>query len=125
MELKMIKNSKQDWTVGGTVTVAGQRFTVQAAVIDADDFAPNTFVLAGCRDSTLYRFFPHKGIDRGLERISPVWAAVTRQDRSPDVSYRARKGSSTQRRITRFQARRKYAPGPKVATPVAAAQGVL
>jgi hypothetical protein len=95
------------------VTVAGQRFTVKAAVVDANDLAPNSFVLAARRDSTLYRFFPHKGIDKGFERISPVRAVVPRQDRSPDVSYRARKGSPTQRRATRFQARRKRHPAKR------------
>jgi hypothetical protein len=102
------------------VTLAGEKFTVRAAVVDAEDFAPNSFVLAARRDSSLYRFFPHKGMDKGFERISPVWAAVPRQDRSPDLSYRARKGSSMQRRITRFQVRRKQAPGPRTATSMAA-----
>jgi hypothetical protein len=111
-----MSSTNQVWAIGRSVTLAGEAFTVRAAIVDADNFAPNSFVLAARRDSALYRFFPHKGIDRGLERISPVWAANPRRDKSPDVGHRARKGSSTQRRVTRFQARRKQAPGRKVAT---------
>ncbi|OAJ61495.1 hypothetical protein A6V36_24290 [Paraburkholderia ginsengiterrae] len=87
------------WVVGSTVTLGSEQFTVRAAVIDADDFAPNSFVLAARRDSTLYRFFPHKGIDKGLVRIFPVYA-------DPTPLARARKTFPTPRRGARLYERR-------------------
>ncbi|MFM0031176.1 hypothetical protein PQR70_33670 [Paraburkholderia madseniana] len=88
-----MSSTKQIWTAGRVVTLAGEKFTVKAAVVDAEDFAPNSFVLAARRDSSLYRFFPHKGIDKGLARIFPVFADQTSLDRVRKALPMPRRGA--------------------------------
>lgn len=60
----MIKNSKQDWTVGATVKVGFLSLVVKAAVATPGDYLPDAYILTNQAGSQLYSFVPHNGIEK-------------------------------------------------------------
>ena len=66
-EIEMIKNSKQQWQVGQSVTVGFVRnLTVIAKIPTPGDYAPDAYILnSGDR---WYSFVPHNGLTRISER---------------------------------------------------------
>ncbi len=60
----MIRNSKQLWEVGEVVKVGFlSGLKVLAKVPTPGDYAPDAYVL-GTATGRIYRFVPHKGIER-------------------------------------------------------------
>lgn len=66
----MIQNSKQRWQPGQQVRVGFMTLTVRAAVATPGDYAPDAYILANSVGTQLYRFVPH----RGVEKISVIEA---------------------------------------------------
>lgn len=59
----MIKNSKQQWQVGQSVTVGFMRnLTVVAKIPTPGDYAPDAYIL-NC-GTNWYSFVPHNGLNR-------------------------------------------------------------
>lgn len=63
----MIRNSKQNWTVGQTVKVGFLSLIVRAAIATPGDSYPDAYILVNHAGDKLYRFVPHNGV----ERITP------------------------------------------------------
>jgi hypothetical protein len=59
----MVKNSKQNWTVGGVVKVGFLTLTVVAAIPTPGDWMPDAYALTNGK-GTFYRFVPHNGLTR-------------------------------------------------------------
>ncbi len=61
----MITKSKQAWEVGQQVKVGFLTgLTVVAKVATPGDFAPDAYVLANKDGTQLYKFVPHRGIEK-------------------------------------------------------------
>lgn len=58
----MIKNSKQNWTVGATVKVGFLTLVVRAAVTTPGDGLPDVYFLSNVAGTKLYEFVPHNGL---------------------------------------------------------------
>lgn len=58
----MIKNSKQDWTVGNTVKVGFLQLIVKAAIETPRDWLPDAYILSNNSGTKLYKFVPHNGL---------------------------------------------------------------
>lgn len=58
----MIRNSKQNWTVGATVKVGFMTLRVRAAVATPGDYAPDAYILSNPAGDKLYSFVPHNGL---------------------------------------------------------------
>ncbi|MGH8219949.1 MAG: hypothetical protein ACREUT_15510 [Steroidobacteraceae bacterium] len=77
----MITRSKQCWEVGSEVRVGFLTLTVRAALPTPGDYAPDAYLLSNAAGDKLYRFVPHKG----LERLSQAdWAALIDRSRAGD-----------------------------------------
>jgi hypothetical protein len=63
-EQKMIKNSKQDWTVGKIVKVGFMTLRVKWMKETPGDYAPDKYLLECLKGEKLYVFVPHKGLER-------------------------------------------------------------
>lgn len=59
----MVKNSKQNWTVGASVKVGFLTLTVVEAIPTPGDWMPDAYVLTNAK-GTFYRFVPHNGLVR-------------------------------------------------------------
>jgi hypothetical protein len=64
MEIQMITNSKQNWTVGQSVKVGFLTLTVKAAIATPGDFAPDAYILVNDTGTQLYKFVPHNGLQK-------------------------------------------------------------
>lgn len=61
----MIRNSKQNWQIGEVVKVGFiTGLTVIAKVPTPGDYAPDAYALSQASTGRIYRFVPHKGIER-------------------------------------------------------------
>ena len=60
----MVNNSKQDWAIGNTVKVGFLYLVVKAAIATPGDYAPDAYILANKAGTQLYRFVPHKGVEK-------------------------------------------------------------
>jgi len=62
----MITNSKQSWEVGEVVKVGFMKLRVTAKELTPGDYSPDAYLLCGIGDkaNNVYRFVPHKGIER-------------------------------------------------------------
>lgn len=58
----MVKNSKQDWTVGATVKVGFLSLVVRARIPTPGDFLPDAYILTNAAGDRFYRFVPHNGL---------------------------------------------------------------
>lgn len=60
----MIRNSKQNWTVGATVKVGFLTLRVTALEPTPGDYMPDAYQLASLDGTKAYRFVPHNGLER-------------------------------------------------------------
>lgn len=58
----MIRNSKQDWSVGEVVKVGFLSLTVIAKIPTPGDYMPDAYALANKDGTRFYRFTPHFGL---------------------------------------------------------------
>jgi uncharacterized small protein (DUF1192 family) len=61
-EIAVIKNSKQNWTVGQTVKVGFLSLVVRAAIATPGDGLPDAYFLSNIAGTKLYEFIPHQGL---------------------------------------------------------------
>jgi hypothetical protein len=61
--MKMVNNSKQNWTVGNTVKVGFLSLVVKAAIATPGDYLPDAYILANAAGTKLYKFVPHNGLE--------------------------------------------------------------
>jgi hypothetical protein len=71
----MIRNSKQNWTVGSTVKVGFLTLVVKAAIATPGDGLPDVYFLANVAGTKLYEFTPHVGlrsvtVEEAAERVA-------------------------------------------------------
>jgi hypothetical protein len=83
MEARMIRNSKQNWTVGSTVKVGFLTLVVKAAIATPGDGLPDVYFLTNVAGTKLYEFTPHKGlcsvtVDEAADRVADLRAAIER-----------------------------------------------
>jgi hypothetical protein len=76
VEQQMIKNSKQNWTVGQTVKVGFMSLVVRAAIATPGDGLPDVYFLSNVAGTKLYEFVPHQGL-----------TAITAEEAEAKVSY--------------------------------------
>ena len=79
----MIRNSKQNWTVGSTVKVGFLTLVVKAAIATPGDGVPDVYFLANIAGTKLYEFTPHKGlrsvtVGEAAERVAELRAKLER-----------------------------------------------
>ncbi len=60
----MITKTKQSWAVGATVNVGFLSLVVKAAIPTPGDYAPDSYILVNQAGTQLYRFVPHKGVEK-------------------------------------------------------------
>ena len=58
----MIRNSKQNWTIGSTVKVGFLTLKVVAAIKTPGDNLPDAYFLTDVGGTKIYRFVPHNGL---------------------------------------------------------------
>lgn len=58
----MIKNTKQDWSVGSVVKVGFLQLKVVGAIPTPGDFLPDEYILRNLSGSKHYSFIPHNGL---------------------------------------------------------------
>lgn len=58
----MIKNTKQDWSIGKTVKVGFLSLTVVKAKQTPGDYLPDAYLLS--RGEDMYEFVPHNGLTK-------------------------------------------------------------
>lgn len=58
----MIKNSKQNWTVGAVVKVGFHSLKIRAICQTPGDGLPDAYILTNLAESRLYKFIPHNGL---------------------------------------------------------------
>lgn len=69
-EIRVIKNSKQNWSKGQTVKVGFLSLIVQAAIATPGDHAPDVYFLSNQAGTKLFQFTPYQG----LESVTPEQA---------------------------------------------------
>lgn len=79
----MIRNSKQNWTVGSTVKVGFLTLIVKAAIATPGDGLPDVYFLSNSAGTKLFEFTPHKGlrsvtVDEAAERVADLRAKLER-----------------------------------------------
>lgn len=60
----MIRDTKQRWQPGQSVRVGFLTITVRAAVPTPGDGLPDAYILSNAAGSQLYRFVPHRGVEK-------------------------------------------------------------
>jgi hypothetical protein len=60
----MIKNTKQDWSVGATVKVGFMALRVTSLETTPGDYMPDAYHLESLDGARTYRFVPHNGLER-------------------------------------------------------------
>ena len=63
-EIKMIRNTTQNWTPGATVKVGFLTLRVVRAVATPGDFRPDEYILESLKGDKQYSFVPHYGLER-------------------------------------------------------------
>lgn len=66
----MIKNSKQDWSVGKKVRVGFLTLTVKEIEPTPGDYKPDAYILEAA-GGQMYRFVPHNGLER-INKNEPI-----------------------------------------------------
>lgn len=59
-----ISNSTQNWEPGQTVKVGFLSLVVVQCIPTPGDYAPDAYLLTNQARSQMYRFVPHKGVER-------------------------------------------------------------
>jgi hypothetical protein len=59
-----ISRSNQDWTTGATVRVGFLSLTVVQCIPTPGDYAPDAYLLVNAKLDQLYKFVPHRGLER-------------------------------------------------------------
>lgn len=59
----MVRNSKQNWTVGATVKVGFLSLVVRAALATPGDGLPDAYILSNQAGTKLYRYVPYNGLE--------------------------------------------------------------
>ena len=59
----MIRNTKQNWSVGNTVKVGFLSLIVLAAVPTPGDYLPDAYILSNAGSTRFYKFVPHNGLE--------------------------------------------------------------
>ncbi|MFZ0270978.1 MAG: hypothetical protein WAL34_03925 [Acidobacteriaceae bacterium] len=92
----MIRNSKQNWTVGSTVRVGFLQLRVRAAVATPGDYLPDAYLLSNLAGTQLYKFVPHNGLEkvdpesaRAMLQVEKMWEDAKRQHREEMVVRRS------------------------------------
>jgi hypothetical protein len=96
----MVRNSKQNWTVGSTVKVGFLQLKIVAAIPTPSDSLPDVYFLTNLVGDKLYQFIPHQGLtsaslDDVQAKVSAYRAHVERI--AAEVSGRAQKASQIRR----------------------------
>lgn len=60
----MIRDTKQQWQPGQQVRVGFLTLIVRAAVPTPDDGLPDAYILSNAAGTQLYRFVPHRGVEK-------------------------------------------------------------
>lgn len=60
----MIKNTKQNWQVGETVTVGFLSLRILAKIQTPGDYLPDAYALTNMVGDKFYKFVPHNGCAR-------------------------------------------------------------
>jgi len=60
----MITRTKQNWSTGSIVKVGFLSLVVKAAIPTPGDYAPDAYILENRAGTQLYKFVPHKGIEK-------------------------------------------------------------
>jgi hypothetical protein len=58
----VVKNSKQNWTVGATVKIGFLQLKIVAAIPTPNDSLPDVYFLTNLVGDKLYQFIPHQGL---------------------------------------------------------------
>lgn len=66
----MIKNTKQNWSVGNVVKVGFLRLSVVAVILTPGDYKPDVYILTN--QTQLYRFVPHNGLEK-IDSEQALW----------------------------------------------------
>ncbi|MDT7514696.1 hypothetical protein [Rhodoferax mekongensis] len=79
----MVSSSKQNWTVGNTVKVGFLFLVVKAAIATPGDYLPDAYILANTKGTQLYKFVPHKGLEKidAIEARELIATSKTQADR--------------------------------------------
>ena len=69
----MIRKSKQCWEVGEVVKVGFLTLRVVEKEPTPGDYLPDAYILCGLGDKAhrTYRFVPHNGLERIMDRMDP------------------------------------------------------
>lgn len=59
-----ITRSAQDWTAGQAVKVGFMSLVVVQCIPTPGDYAPDAYILRNAASTKLYRFTPHRGIEK-------------------------------------------------------------
>ena len=54
----------QDFSIGSTVKVGFMSLVVKAKVATPGDYAPDAYILVNAPGTQLYRFVPHRGVEK-------------------------------------------------------------
>lgn len=68
----MIRNTRQNWTVGSTVRVGFLRLRVLASIATPGNYRPDEYALESLDGRAFYRFTPHHGIVRVDDRAAAL-----------------------------------------------------
>lgn len=60
----MVRNSKQNWTVGSIVKIGFNQLRIVAAIPTPNDSLPDVYFLTNLAGDKLYQFIPHQGLTR-------------------------------------------------------------
>lgn len=60
----MIRDTKQQWQAGQQVRVGFLTLTVRVAVPTPGDGLPDAYILVNAAGTQLYRFVPHRGVEK-------------------------------------------------------------
>ncbi len=75
----MIRNSTQQWQPGQQVRVGFLTLTVRAAIATPGDGLPDAYLLSNAAGTRLYRFVPHRGIEKvDIDEASAILAETRR-----------------------------------------------
>lgn len=68
----MIRNTRQNWTVGSTVRVGFLRLRVLAVIATPGNYRPDEYALESLDGRAFYRFTPHHGVVRVDDRAAAL-----------------------------------------------------
>ena len=83
----MISNTKQNWNVGATVKVGFMSLIVKATIATPGDYAPDAYILGNAANTQLYKFVPHKGLQKisAEDAKDMLQSEICRQERKAET----------------------------------------